>query len=334
MLTTPWSSSLNLRTPIINATMGGVAGGKLAAAISGAGGLGMIGAGTAGSVELIERESAIPRQARRPFGIGLLGWAVDQEPLLLDAALDAQPILISLGFADVSPWVKRVHDAGILLATQVYDAQGARAAQTAGVDFIIARGGEGGGHGLNSVATLPLLQAVLEEVEIPVLAAGGIGSARGLAAVLAAGASGAWIGTAFLLCPEALTPAAAHSRIIRANETDTVYTRSIDAAMGNPWPTRFGERVLRNRFTERWSGDEESLIKDVRARTALSRARDEGDFDLAEIDAGQGVGLLSSTRSAEEIVHSFTDGAANLLRRWAATSPTRPENDACGAATA
>ena len=187
--------------------------------------------------------------------------------------------------------------------------------------------------GLNNVATFPLLQAVLEEVEIPVLAAGGIGSARGLAAVLAAGASGAWIGTAFLLCPEALTPAAAHPRIIRANETDTVYTRSVDAAMGYAWPTQFGERVLRNRFTQRWSGDEKRLVDDDRARAVLSRARDEGDFDLAEIDAGQGVGLLSNTRSAEEIVHGFTNGAAELLGRWAATSPTRPEDDVDGAAT-
>jgi nitronate monooxygenase len=84
-----------------------------------------------------------------------------------------------------------MHGAGILLATQVYDAQGARDAQTAGVDIIIARSSEGGGHGLNNYATLPLLQAVLEEVEIPVLAAGGISSAKGPAAVLAAGASGA-----------------------------------------------------------------------------------------------------------------------------------------------
>ena len=323
MLVTPWTSSLNLRSPIINAPMGGVAGGRLAAAVSGAGGLGMIGIGTAGSVELIERESAIPQDAALPFGIGLLAWAVDQEPSLLDAAIDAQPILISLGFADVSPWVQRVHDAGILLATQVYDAQGARDAQTAGVDIIIARGSEGGGHGLNNVATLPLLQAVLEEVEIPVLAAGGIGSARGLAAVLAAGASAAWIGTAFLVCPEALTPVAARSRIIRATETDTVYTRAIDVAMDNPWPTQFGERVLRNDFTDRWTGNEENLIEGVDARTALSRARDEGDFDLAEIDAGQGVGLLSNIRSAEEIIHGITEGAAELLGRWAATPQKR-----------
>jgi nitronate monooxygenase len=284
----------------------------------------MIGIGTAGSVELIERESAIPRQARQPFGIGLLGWAVDQEPLLLDAALDAQPILISLGFANVSPWVHLVHDAGILLATQVYDVQGARDAQTAGVDIIIARGSEGGGHGLNNVSTLPLLQAVLEEVEIPVLAAGSIGSARGLAAVLAAGASGAWIGTAFLLCPEALTPAAAHSRIVRANETDTVYTRSVDAAMGIACPAQFGERVVRNRFTERWSGDEERLVDDDRARAAFSRARDEDDFDLAEIAAGQGVGLLSNTRSAEEIIYGLTNGAAELLGRWGDHSSDTP----------
>ncbi len=319
MLVTPWSSTLNLRSPILNAPMGGVAGGRLAAAVSRAGGLGMIGVGTAGSVELIERESAIPREAALPFGIGLLGWAVECEPSLLDAAIDAQPILISLGFADIEPWVQRVHDAGILLATQIYDAKGARDAQAKGVDVIVARGGEGGGHGRNDVATLPLLQVVLDEVDIPVLAAGGIGTARGLAAVLAAGASAAWIGTAFLVCPEALTPVAARSRIIRAIETDTVYTRAMDVAMNFPWPTQFGERVLRNDFTDRWSGNEDDLIQEVGVRTALSRARDEGDFDLAEIDAGQGVGLLSTPRSAEEIINGFTDDATELLGRWTRT---------------
>lgn len=200
--------------------------------------------------------------------------------------------------------------------------------------MIVARGGEGGGHGRNEVATLPLLQAVLDEVDIPVLAAGGIGSARGLAAILAAGASAAWIGTAFLVCPEALTPTAARSRIIRASETDTVYTRAIDMTMGFPWPTQFGERVLRNHFTDRWSDDEKSLIDDAEALTALTRARNEGDFDLAEIDAGQGVGLLSTTRSAKEIIHGFTDGAAELLGRWAATIPALPVDDADGFATA
>jgi nitronate monooxygenase len=294
----------------------------------------MIGIGTLGSVELIEQESAIPRGAALPFGIGLLGWAVERDSSLLDAAIDAQPILICLGFSDVGPWVQRVHDAGIMIATQVYDSQGAREAQAKGVDVIVARGGEGGGHGRNEVATLPLLQAVLDEVDIPVLAAGGIGSARGLAAVLAAGASAAWIGTAFLVCPEALTPAAARPRIIRASETDTVYTRAIDITMGFPWSTQFGERVLRNHFTDRWSGDEQSLIDNVEALTALTRARNEGDFDLAEIDAGQGVGLLSTTRNAGEIVHGFTDGAAELLGRWATTSPTRPENNVDGRATA
>jgi nitronate monooxygenase len=156
-------------------------------------------------------------------------------------------------------------------------------------------------------------------VDIPVLAAGGIGTARGLAAVLAAGASAAWIGTAFLVCPEALTPVAARSRIIRAIETDTVYTRAMDVAMNFPWPTQFGERVLRNDFTDRWSGNEDDLIQEVGVRTALSRARDEGDFDLAEIDAGQGVGLLSTPRSAEEIINGFTDDATELLGRWTRT---------------
>ena len=313
--------------------MGGVAGGRLASAISGAGGLGMIGIGTAGSVELIERESAIPRQGPQPFGIGLLGWAVDQEPLLLDAALDAQPILISLGFANVSPWVHLVHDAGILLATQVYDVQGARDAQTAGVDIIIARGSEGGGHGLNNVSTLPLLQAVLEEVEIPVLAAGSIGSARGLAAVLAAGASGAWIGTAFLLCPEALTPAAAHSRIVRANETDTVYTRSVDAAMGFAWPTQFGERVCAiaspndgREMRNTWSTTTGRVrpFRGLATRTtSISRRLPQGRVWVCSRT------LVAPKRSSM----ASPTAPPSCWAGGATTPPTRPENDAGGPAT-
>ncbi len=302
--------------------MGGVAGGRLAAAVSDAGGLGMIGAGSTGSVELIERESAIPRGAGLSFGIGLLGWAVNQEPSLLDAAIESRPVMISLGFADVGPWVARVHDAGILLATQVYDIEGARRAAGEGADVIVARGAEGGGHGLNEVATLPLLQALLDEVDAPVLAAGGIGSARGLAAVLAAGASGGWIGTAFLVCPESLTPEAARPRILLANETSTIYTRSVDVAMGYPWPSQFGERVLRNDFIECWTGEEEKLAGDDEARQAFSKAKRDGDFALAEIDAGQGVGLLKSARPAREIVRDFSDGAAGLLSRWTATTRT------------
>ncbi len=148
----------------------------------------------------------------------------------------------------------------------------ARADEAAGVDVIIARDGEGGGHSRNDVSTLALLARVLDVVEVLVLAAGAVMSARGLAAVFACGASGSWISTTFLLCPVALTDPLTYERIIAATETDTIYTRYVDVALGYPWPAQFGERVLRNRFTDPWADDAESLASDETVRADFVRA--------------------------------------------------------------
>jgi nitronate monooxygenase len=317
---TPWSRALGLEVPIVNAPMGGAAGGALAAAVSAAGGLGMIGVGGGGSVELIIRESEIPRRQGVRFGIGLLAWAVEREPALLDAAVDAAPLLVSVSFGYPDSWIARLHDAGILAATQVYDVATARRAEGEGVDVVVARGSEGGGHGRNGVATLPLLQALLDDVTVPVLAAGGIGSSRGLAAVLAAGAAGAWLGTPFLACPESLLSPKARARVLGAGENDTTYTRAFDVALGNPWPTEFGERVLTNRFSEEWTGREDELPGDPSARRRLAAARTAEDFDVADINAGQGVGLVRQETSAADVVEELARGAAALLSRWGPSS--------------
>ncbi|OOK66140.1 nitronate monooxygenase family protein [Mycobacterium kansasii] len=173
--------------PIVNAPMGGVAGGRLAAAVTAAGGLGMIGMGsTATQASLAEQL----RQVTGRFGIGLVDWVMRDEVGLLEDALAARPALLSVSFGTDWSWVDKAHDAGIVTATQVYDGAGARRAVDAGVDIVVARGAEGGGHGEVRLGTLPLLDAVLEAVSVPVLAGGGIASPRSLAAVLAAGASG------------------------------------------------------------------------------------------------------------------------------------------------
>ncbi len=316
-LSTPWSNAMGLRAPLLNAPMGGVAGGALAAAVSAAGGLGMIGIGSAGSLELVERESQLARDAGSRFGIGLLDWAVAREPALLDAALSATPVLLSVSFGDEWSWVSRARDAGIVTATQIFDVAGARRAESAGVEVLVARGAEGGGHGEAKVGTLPLLEAVLEAVSVPVLAAGGISSARGLAAVLAAGASGAWLGTSFAACPESLAPGWARDALLRATETETVTTRVFDVALGYPWPVEFEERVLRNEFSDRWSGREDRLAADINAQDALASAIAVGDGRTAHVDAGQGVGLLKEVRPAAEVVAQLCAGAADLLSPWA-----------------
>jgi nitronate monooxygenase len=315
-LSTPWSRAMGLRAPILNAPMGGVAGGRLAAAVSTAGGLGMIGVGSAGSIGLVEHESQLAREAGRPFGIGLLGWAVVQEPALLRAAIEAGPRVISMSFGEDWSWCELARAEGITAVSQIFDVESARRAASAGVQVLVARGAEGGGHGAASVGTLPLLEAVLDSVEAPVLAAGGISTPRGLAAVLAAGASGAWLGTAFAACSESLAPAWARQAMIEAAETDTISTRAFDVALGHPWPRQFPERVLRNEFSARWTDREEELAEDEEARVSLSSAIDQGDGRIAPVNAGQGVGMLREVRSAGSVVAELVTGASRLLHSW------------------
>src|ERR1019366_9162869 len=109
-----------------------------------------------------------------------------------------------VSFGDSWRWAERVREAGIVTAAQVSYGETARSAVDAGIDVLVSRGAEGGGHGEPAVGTLPLLEGILETASVPVLAAGGISTSRGFAAVLAAGASGAWLGTAFAACPESL----------------------------------------------------------------------------------------------------------------------------------
>lgn len=267
---------MGLRVPIVNAPMGGAAGGLLATAVSAAGGLGMIGMGSAGTADALAAEL---RLVQGTFGIGLVHWVMTERPELLDVALDAQPALLSVSFGSDFGWVQRAHDAGVLVTTQVASVEAARRAVDAGVDVVVARGAEGGGHGEPLLGTLPLLTGVLDAVDVPVLAAGGISSPRGLAAVLAAGASAAWLGTVFAACPQALTSDAARAELLAGAETEL--TSRYDLEAGYRWPTGIPERVLRG----------------------------------SPVNAGQGVGQVRESVDAGELVARLCSGAEELLSR-------------------
>lgn len=305
-----------LRVPVIGAPMAGVGTGALAAAVSRAGALGMLGAGPTMSPQRLAQECATAREAGGAFGVGLMAWALAADDRLVDAVVAEAPSLVSVSYGPYPRWVRRLQDAGIAVATQVGTLEEAREAEQAGVDVVVARGGEGGGHGRNDVGTLPLLQTVLDAVALPVLAAGGIGTARGLAAVLAAGAAGAWVGTAFLTCTEAATSPAARERLLAARDTDTAYGRVFDVGQRLDWPPEYGGRALRNAFFARWVGAEDALAGDDAAAAELEAARTSGDFDVACIYVGQGVALLDRERSAAEVVAEFAR-AGELLDRAA-----------------
>ncbi len=293
--------------------MAGVAFGELANAVTRAGGLGMIGVGSTDKVEWVAEQARVAGAGGTRFGIGLMVWALERRPELLDAALAAKPFAISLSFGDVAPYVARLRSAGVVLATQVNTREDARAAERAGVDLIVVQGTEAGGH-TDQIATLPLLQIVLEAVRTPVVAAGGVASARGLAAALAAGAHGAWIGTALLASPEAHNTPAARARVIAARENETVHTHLFDRFMHAPWPDRYPGRALANEYTKRWHGHEDEALADAAVVDEFAAARAAGDFDKAYIYAGQAVGLLERERAVAEVIADIGDGAEALLR--------------------
>ncbi|MEH3140711.1 MAG: nitronate monooxygenase [Mycobacterium kyogaense] len=294
---------LDLAVPILNAPMGGVAGGKLAAAVSRAGGLGMIGMGSSATSSALGRE--LPHVRGLPFGIGLIGWRVRDEPRLLHAALEAEPTLLSVSFGDDFSWVDAAHDAHALTATQVADLGQARRAEDAGVDVLVARGAEGGGHGQPRFPLEELLAQILDHTAAPVLAAGGIASAHALSRVLDAGAAGAWIGTAFAVCTESLLTDAARAQLIAAHAADTITTRAFDVAFGYPWPADTPERVLRNSFTDRYDGRESEIDAETTADLHTAIARD--DYRLAPINAGQGVGDVTASVDARTVVARLTN---------------------------
>lgn len=308
------TSTLGIDVPLVQAPMARVSEGKLAAAVCDAGALGVVAAGPSASPGWIAEQARIASAPGRPFGIGLMAWALEENPSQLDAVIESGAVVVSVSFGDFEEPVRRLSDAGKVVTTQVGNLEEARRAEGAGVDFIVARGGEGGGHGRNDLATLPLLQVVLEEVDLPVVAAGGITTARGLAAVLAAGAVGAWAGTAFLTCRESSFPSASRDRLTAADGTPTAYGRVFDIAQRAAWPPEYGGRSLRNAFFDEWEGRETELAADAAAAERYAAAARSGDFDTAVIYAGQGAALLRSETTAADVVAAFRD-AEDLLRR-------------------
>jgi nitronate monooxygenase len=304
--------------PLLNAPMTPQAGGLLAGTVARSGGIGMLGFDESESADSLRAEVRLLRETAgdAPFGIGLVRWVIDARPELIDLAIAARPALVSISFGDPAPFVERFHAAGILVASQVQSKGWAQTALAAGVDLLVAQGTEGGGH-TGSVGTLPLLQIVLEIAgDTPVIAAGGIATGRGLAAVLAAGACGGWVGTPFLAAREARSNAVAQTRLIEADETETVLTSAFDRAQHKPWPPEFRGRALRNRFSDVWTEREDAMTPEAEAE--FKAARERRDYAVAHLYAGQTVGLVREVSSAADIARRIVDECEQRLRLFCA----------------
>ena len=313
MIETPLTRWFDLTTPVVGAPMAGVSGGALARAVAQGGGLGMIGVSGTHTAEFVTEQCAVPAADQLPFGVGLMAWTLPDRPDLLEATIAAQPGLVSVSFGDPAPYVGPLHDAGIAVAAQVNTVADVHRAVDAGVDVIVAQGTEAGGH-TGRRATLPLLQEVLTLTDRPVLAAGGIVTGRGMAAVLVAGAAGVWIGTPLLSCTEALNTPAARARVRAAGGEDTVLTRAFDVAQGLAWPERWPGRALVNEFSRTWHGREDDLRRDEAASQRVVDARRTDDLEHAPVYAGEAVGLVTVERSAADVVRELDADAEKVLR--------------------
>jgi nitronate monooxygenase len=292
--------------------MGAVTGGRLAAAVSNAGGLGLVGGGY-GDPEWLRTELRhVQSQARRAWGVGFITWSLRRE--VLELALEHRPAAVMLSFGDPAPFAGLVKAAGCALVCQVQDLAGARSAVEAGADVVVAQGAEAGGHG-GSRGTLALVPAVVDTVApIPVLAAGGIADGRGLAAALLLGAQGALIGTRFYASVEALAPERAKERIVGARGDDTVRTRIFDVVRRLDWPAVNTGRAIRNRFVSRWHGREQALEGALaREAPAYQEAVRNADYETAVVWAGEAIDLVHGIERAESIVVSIGAEAQRVL---------------------
>jgi nitronate monooxygenase len=307
---------LGITHPVVSAPMDVIAGGKLAAAVSSAGGLGFLGGGYADDDDWFEREFAAA--GNQAVGCGFITWSLRNRPELLDFAIARSPKAIFLSFNDPEPFAGKVKAAGIPLFCQLQTRADAERAIDCGVDIIVAQGTEGGGHG-GTRATLTLVPEIADLIakrapRTLLCAAGGISDGRGLAAALMLGADGVVVGTRFWASKEALVPPSLHEAALAAGGDDTVRQSVLDIVRGRPWPARYTGRVLRNDFVSEWLGREGELreAKDAQVERYKTAAA-AGDARIAATIVGEGVGLIQAIEPAGVILERMVAEAEQLL---------------------
>jgi nitronate monooxygenase len=315
-LTTELTAMFGLAHPIVQAPMGGSAGGALAAAVSRGGGLGMVGAG-GGARAWLDRELAIVAGTDRPWGVGFLTWAVDGDAVR--RALEHGPRAVMFSFGDPEPYVDTVRRAGAALIIQVTDLAEAQRAVDLGAEVVVAQGTEAGGHGaVRGRSTLPFVPVVVDlAAPVPVLAAGGIADGRGLAAALALGAAGALIGTRFQATAEALVDPATARAIVEGRGEDTERSRVLDIARGSDWPAEYTARTLGHPYLDRWRGREAELAEAV---TDYHEDVRRGTIPPGPIWAGEAVDLITDRPSAADLVPALAAAAEEALARASGTA--------------
>jgi nitronate monooxygenase len=311
------TETLGITTPILSAPMGFAAGGKLAAAVTAGGGLGIIGGGY-GDADWLDHEFAAAGNV--PVGCGFITWSLAKQPELLARVLERAPPALMLSFGDPAPFAPAIRAAGSRLICQVQTIAHTRAALDCGAEIIVAQGSEAGGHGATR-ATLTLVQEVADLLarEAPdtlLVAAGGIADGRGLAASLMLGADGVMMGSRLWASPECLIHPN-HQRTALASDGDgTIRQTAADTARGYDWPEEFTGRVLRTAFVARWHGREAAHRAAAEAaRPSYLAAVAEGRTEESGVFVGEAIGLMRDVLPVAEILARVTGEAEMLLRK-------------------
>jgi enoyl-[acyl-carrier protein] reductase II len=305
---------LDIEHPVMCAGMGGVSYHRLVAAVSEAGGIGTLGASTMRPTELAEEIAAVRALTSKPFGVDLLTALPDQVDAGIGHVIDGGATLFVAGLGVPRDVVDGLHDAGVIVGSMCGKVRHAIAAVESGCDLVVAQGTEAGGH-TGTVATMALVPQVVDAVRarVPVVAAGGIFDGRGLAAALALGADGVWIGTRFIATPEARSVAGYKDALVASAEDGTVVTRAYTGKTC---------RVLRNDWTEHFDEHPDELkpfpaqvLESVAAGANHLGAADETEVDVHRefFPAGQGVGAISGLVPAGDLVRQIVDDAERTL---------------------
>lgn len=314
-LATRLTERLGIAHPILSAPMALAGGGALAAAVSRAGGLGLIGGGY-GDAAWIEQQFAAAGNTQ--VGCGFITWSMAKKPELLTQALAHKPAALMLSFGDPRPFAAEIAAAGVPLICQCQTLAHVREAIEAGAAIVIAQGSEAGGHGA-SRATLPFVPEAAdliarESPDTVLVAAGGIADGRGLAAALMLGADGVLVGTRFWASREAMVHERHHAAAVAATGDQTVRSSLPDIARQLDWPKPFDIRVSDNAFIASWTGRDAALKEAIAVEgPAYREAFMAGDPDKAAVIFGEAVGLISDIPGAGEIVERMVVEAAALL---------------------
>lgn len=314
-LVTRLTQRLGIDHPVVSAPMALAGGGALAAAVTRAGGLGLIGGGY-GDAAWLESQFAAAGNTR--IGCGFITWSLAKQPHLLGAVLAHRPAALMLSFGDPTPFATEIAEAGVALICQCQSIAHVRQALDAGAAIIVAQGAEAGGHG-HRRATLPFVPEVADLIarESPqtlLLAAGGIADGRGLAAALMLGADGVLVGTRFWASREALVHANHQAAAVAATGDATVRSSLPDIARQLDWPKPFDIRVSDNAFIRKWAGRDTELKAGIEEEgPAYRSAFAAGDPQNAAVIFGEAAGLITDIPSAGEIVERMVDEAVAVL---------------------